>query len=913
MTIGICGLTIWAVPALAFLINSPWLAILIYPEAAVAFLLLGTALYMYVKTPPEGRAHAVVSLIGGLTSFLAIMDIEAWNASTPPSVHRFFSLWLESPHIAYKISPWNTLSLLGVSVCIFFLPLSFSQRHRRITTLVGSIAGFLLLANGTILLSYFYGTPLFQETAWTLPGLTSALASAALAVGVISALGPRHFPLRPLVGPSVRARLLRTFLPVGAAAVLIHSLVQDTAFSHLNPVISVTVTAFIAVLIAGVLVIRSAHLVSHQIERAVRESEQRFGVLVDSLEDYAIFMLDPNGHVVTWNAGSERIFGYRAEEVMGEHFACFYMNDETSRDVPMESLKRAVQYGSYVDQGWRLRDDGTRFWADVTLTPLLEENGRLRGYANVTRDITERKTAEESLRQKTAFVQMLQVVSSAANESSSIEHAMQICLDQVCRQTGWPIGHSLIVSPLHGMLESANWHIADGARYAAFRDDEGDRKFESGEGLPGRVMASGASAWIRDITKDLNFPRWRSAEKIGLKGGYAFPVKVGSEVVAVLEFFSEEPAEANPPLLEVMAHIGTQLGRVVERSRAEAALRESEMRFRSVAQSANDAIVSCNAYGLIIAWNKGARAIFGYAEEEMLGNALSLSVPDCMRILSADNKELLLSGPHSIFGRTVESVGRNKAGEEFPIELSVADWKIGEDVFFTAIIRNILKRKEAEAHISASLREKEVLLKEIHHRVKNNLQVISSLLRLQSQHVTDEKTLDMFRESQNRVKSMALIHEYLYQSRDMAHINFSEYIRNLTAHLFRSYGVTPDAVHLDLHVDESPLDLDTAIPCGLIITELVSNSLKHAFPEGRKGRMDVSFHAFDGGRKFELAVKDDGVGLPAGIDLEHTVSLGLRLVRTLTQQLGGRLRMETREGTQTVIEFTNPLKGPASA
>src|SRR5205807_4435337 len=134
----------------------------------------------------------------------------------------------------------------------------------------------------------------------------------------------------------------------------------------------------------------------------------------------------------------------------------------------------------------------------------------------------------------------------------------------------------------------------------------------------------------------------------GLRGGYAFPVKVGNELVAVLEFFSKETAGTNEPLVEVMAHIGTQLGRVVERSRAEAALRESEMRFRSVAQSANDAIVSCNIYGLIIAWNKGARSIFGYVEEEMLGMSISLIVPECMRLLSTGNRELMLSGPQSV-------------------------------------------------------------------------------------------------------------------------------------------------------------------------------------------------------------------------------------------------------------------------
>jgi PAS domain S-box-containing protein len=500
---------------------------------------------------------------------------------------------------------------------------------------------------------------------------------------------------------------------------------------------------------------------------------------------------------------------------------------------------------------------------------------------------------------------MLQMVASAANEAASIEQAMQICLEQVCQQTGWPIGHSLLVSPSTGLLESATWFIDEGSRYEAFKKVEADRRFETGEGLPGRVLATGKAVWIRDVTKDLNFPRWRAAEKTGLRGGYGFPVKVGNEVVAVLEFFSEDLAEPNAPLLDVMVHIGTQLGRVVERSRAEAALRESEMRFRSVAQSANDAIVSCNKYGLIIAWNKGARSIFGYVEEEMLGNALSLIVPDCMRILS-DNKELLLSGPQSAFGRTFESVGRNKLGEEFPIELSIADWKIGDDVFFTAIIRNILKRKEAEAHISASLREKEVLLKEIHHRVKNNLQIISSLLRLQSQHVKDAGTLDMFRESQNRVQSMALIHEYLYQSRDMARINFSEYIRNLTSHLFRSYGATPESVQLVVNVDETPLDLDTAIPCGLIITELVSNAFKYAFADKRPGKINVDFHAAEGGKDFKLVVKDNGLGIPPNLDVEHSNSLGLRLVNTLTQQLRGNLSIANNNGTEIVLTFKVP-------
>jgi PAS domain S-box-containing protein len=678
-----------------------------------------------------------------------------------------------------------------------------------------------------------------------------------------------------------------TFLPIAAITLLTEAILLTLVQNHMSDWLGAGLSLTVVVLVASAFVWNGAELISQQIERAVWESEERFSILVDSLEDHAIFMLNPDGMIVTWNAAAERIIGYTAAEVLGKGFSRFYVPEDLAINKPTDSLKLALKSGSALDQGWRLRRDGTRFWAEAAITPLFDESGRLRGYANVTRDITERKQAEEALRQKSNFVQLLQMVASAANEASTIEQAMRICLEKVCRQNSWAIGHSFIVSPISGMLESANWYLAH-PRFQKFMDNEHSRRFESGEGLPGRVLSTGNTVWISDVTQDVSFRRTHSAQQANLKGGYAFPVKVGGEVVAVLEFFSEIVAEPNDPLLEVMGHIGTQLGRVVERTRSEAALRESEMRFRSVAQSAKDAIVSCNRYGLIISWNKGARSIFGFAEEEMLGMSLSLIVPDFLSI-TGDARG------------TLESTGRNKAGHDFPIELSVADWKIGEDAFFTVIIRDIELRKESEAHISASLREKDVLLKEIHHRVKNNLQIISSLLRLQSQYITDARSLDMFRESQNRVKSMALIHEYLYQSRDMARINFSEYLGNLTSHLFRSYGVT-DTVRLEMHVDDSRLDLDTAIPCGLIITELVSNSLKHAFHDAPNGLIRVDFHTPDG-KNYELSVKDNGIGMPAERLTEPKGSLGLRLVTTLAQQLSGMIHVEQSQGTKFVITF----------
>jgi len=215
----------------------------------------------------------------------------------------------------------------------------------------------------------------------------------------------------------------------------------------------------------------------------------------------------------------------------------------------------------------------------------------------------------------------------------------------------------------------------------------------------------------------------------------------------------------------------------------------------------------------------------------------------------------------------------------------------------------IAERKRAEEQIKASLREKEVLLKEIHHRVKNNLQVISSLLYLQSKNIKDKETLEMFQDGQNRVRSMALVHERLYGSQDLARIDLAEYVRNLTSYLFRSYGVNTNAIELKISADDVFLDIDTAIPCGLIINELVSNCLKHAFPDGREGEIRIEFDS-DGDNKFTLLASDNGVGFPKDLDFRDMESLGLQLVNMLVNQLEGTIDLDTSGGTAFKIRFT---------
>ncbi|XHX78233.1 MAG: sensor histidine kinase [Stenomitos frigidus ULC029] len=226
---------------------------------------------------------------------------------------------------------------------------------------------------------------------------------------------------------------------------------------------------------------------------------------------------------------------------------------------------------------------------------------------------------------------------------------------------------------------------------------------------------------------------------------------------------------------------------------------------------------------------------------------------------------------------------------------------LGVAVDITAT-KQLEELRQAKELLQTSLTEKNVLLKEIHHRVKNNLQIVYSLLRLQQRRIKDQRAADILLESQNRIKSIALIHEKLYRSETLAHINLSQYIPTLAASLFSSYNIHTNIIRLKTTIDDVALDIDTVIPCGLIINELVSNALKYAFPDDRPGEIAIALHA-SSDRAVNLVVRDNGVGMPAEFELANTDSLGLKLVRDLVQQLEGKLVLSRYAGTEFRITF----------
>ena len=217
----------------------------------------------------------------------------------------------------------------------------------------------------------------------------------------------------------------------------------------------------------------------------------------------------------------------------------------------------------------------------------------------------------------------------------------------------------------------------------------------------------------------------------------------------------------------------------------------------------------------------------------------------------------------------------------------------------------VQERRRTEQRLLTSLEEKDALLKEVHHRVKNNLQIVSSLLSLQSAQVEQPQALTVLRDTQSRVRSMALLHESLYRSTNLARIAFAPYCRSLCVQIFQSFGVSPTRIHLERRIDDVTLAIDQAVPCGLIINELVSNSLKHAFPDERSGRITLELRAAPDGVTL-LRIADDGVGLPPGFDLRRSKTLGLQLAFRLARQLRGALEIEPGAGASFLLTFHLP-------
>ncbi|MCB8945726.1 MAG: PAS domain S-box protein [Ardenticatenaceae bacterium] len=332
------------------------------------------------------------------------------------------------------------------------------------------------------------------------------------------------------------------------------------------------------------------------------------------------------------------------------------------------------------------------------------------------------------------------------------------------------------------------------------------------------------------------------------------------------------------------------------------ALRQSEERLRVIIHNAPLGIVVVGLDGRFQQVNSAMCQTVGYTEAELL----TMSVADITHEpdIAASYQLIRAASRGEISGFEIE---KRYVRQDGSLIMAVMHGAVMRDangriVALIGMLLDITERKESEAQVLASLREKEVLLKEIHHRVKNNLQVISSLLDLQANYVNDQQVYNMLQDSRSRVRSMALVHEQLYQAVDLARIDFTDYIERLVGFLFRSYGQQVGRIDLKLDIETVLLSVETAVPLGLIINELVSNAYKHAFGDGRSGQITIKLASHEN-QTATLIIQDNGIGLPPTLDIQNSPSLGLTIVNTLVSQLGGQLNHSQQNGTCFELSF----------
>ena len=336
-----------------------------------------------------------------------------------------------------------------------------------------------------------------------------------------------------------------------------------------------------------------------------------------------------------------------------------------------------------------------------------------------------------------------------------------------------------------------------------------------------------------------------------------------------------------PKLVHAVQRALNEYNEKIKLKKAQDALMESENKYRTLFEKNKNPIIVFDEDGNFKDSNEAAIEFMEVGRDELLNKNLSDFILYDNDVKTIKNKEFWIKGE-------ILEVKFNINGKCKILELTITPIYLKDKNIVFGVGNDITDRKKAENEILRSLHEKELLLREIHHRVKNNLQIISTLLTLQSSQSKKNNVNDLYRESQNRIQSIALIHENLYHSEDLAHINFKAYAKGLITDLFDSYGVNASKIKLNLQIEEVTLGIETAIPCGLIINELVSNSLKHGFNNNETGLVSVVLHKLDKGT-YALNVSDNGAPFLNGLDVLSNDSLGLELIKSLVDQLDASL------------------------
>lgn len=661
-----------------------------------------------------------------------------------------------------------------------------------------------------------------------------------------------------------------------------------------------------------------------RVERDLRRSGESYRMLAENVNEM-IIRFTPEGTITYASPAAHRILGYTPDEVIGRGGSEFLHSDDIEMVV---EAHRNMLHGTDPPAvlSRMLHKDGHPVWMETTTRAVRDpETGEVESIVAVSRDVTENVRAARISR-------VLHEVAVAANEAESSREALQTALALVCDHTGWPYGHAHVPaqqSPGHlGSLDI--WHVDDPGRHARLRAVMGMTGVAEGEGILGGAIRDGRVHWCRDVHGDPQFKRTAMAKHLGIRSAVAFPIRSGDEVIAILEFFSERQEERDETMIRLLENVGAQLGEVLRRKRTEQALRASEERFRALAESANDAIVTVDHRGIVVHCNPSTERIFGYPCEELIGSPI-----DRLLAVRPSNGQggfhaLVGEGEHLI-GRTIELAGRRKDGQEIPLEMSLAAWETEEGSFLTGILRDTTARKTAEAALGEKMEELAHSNAELalftyiaSHDLREPLRTVGSNLQLLERQLDpgpESEARKQFSFAMGGVRRMqALIDDLLVYTRvgtegkPFERVDASEAVHEAMTAL----SAAIEESGAEIAIGRLPHVVADRFQFVQLFQNLLSNAIK--FHRHQPPRVDIEATAEDSDWIF--TIRDRGIGVdPRYADQVFAVfqrlhsaneypgtGIGLAVCRKIVERHGGRIWVEPAAEGGSAFRFTIPAR-----
>ncbi|HEX2734687.1 MAG TPA: histidine kinase dimerization/phosphoacceptor domain -containing protein [Polyangiaceae bacterium] len=783
----------------------------------------------------------------------------------------------------------------------------------------------------TSLCGYLYDAPSLyrvgSSTSIALPTTVGFLAS-----------GFAFFCARPEVGwtrivasDTSAGVLLRRLLPIAVALPVtfgyLDLLAQDVGwfdapFSRAVLVVSNVMTVCFALGLVGASQGRS-DLARRRVERNVRARERELSITLDSIGD-AVIATDARGQVTRVNPVAEHLTGLGFAEALGKPLSeVFSLRQQGALRSPLDQGD-----SNTVTAGRGMAHHAELISRNGSVHPIAHSSAPIRalgsdvseGTVVVFRDVSAEQlevreqqflhSLSETLRSHHVWHELVTEVATLTGRFLSVKRCAFVEVDAASGVARVQAGYSNGVETMTGTHRLSAFSPETQAEFSA-----------------GRTVV------IADVSTDVRTANYYQQvyAKIGTRAVVAVPLQRDGRWVGLLTASTDVARNWNEREVGLMRLVAERTWLWGEHLRILDALRASEARKTAQLDSAFDGILSLDAAGLISEFNPSAERLFQRPKRDVIGLHVSeLFAPPYFRQEGErDLATYLTKADSPTLGKSSELLARRADGSEFAAEVAITSVVDQVPALFVAFVRDISERKQLETQrailleqqtaaklelevrvaertrdLQTTLREREILLQEIHHRVKNNLQVISSLINMQYRQLTDSGSRVALQECQRRVAAIALIHEKLYQSKDYGKVPFSDYATSLAQSIFHTAGVMRDDVTLSFDMQTTWLAVDRAIPCGLILNELITNALKHAFPKQRGGDIRLALSK-DEAQRVTLEVADDGIGLPEDLDPERSTSLGMQLISVLVQQLEGDLRVTSKRGTSVRVVFTD--------